>query len=357
EDGALWVPVVGAGLGYLRSDWRDVAQFSRSGGVLEGDFYRALAPAHGGGVWLGAYNGVVEHIDAAGEIAAFGDDVSDRLRDVRMFSLTQDTHGSIWVGGPSGRLVRVSADGAIDEWNRRRSDDQVLPGYIDILRVAPDGSLWLSSQGGGIQQRDAASGAVLRTWPAGDGAVGSGETEALAFDADGRPWIAGAGGLARLDAASGRFVGVAATSGARVFAFDFDGPDALWLQRLSGLERYERSGAQWRRTDAAGVADGLPSVGAAGLRVDGQHRVWLSTSRGLFRWTPSSRLLRRYGVQQGIGSQEFLDRAIALTEEGMLATGTADGSIVLVDTTTVESEPAVPALRLDSFAEIGRAHV
>src|SRR3546814_10274290 len=36
DDGALWVPVAGAGLGYLRSDWRDVAQFSRRGGVLEG---------------------------------------------------------------------------------------------------------------------------------------------------------------------------------------------------------------------------------------------------------------------------------------------------------------------------------
>src|SRR3546814_8553629 len=80
DDGALWVPVAGAGLGYLRSDWRDVAQFSRSGGVLEGDFYRALAPANGGGVWLDAYNGVIEHIDAAGEIAAFGDEVRERRR-------------------------------------------------------------------------------------------------------------------------------------------------------------------------------------------------------------------------------------------------------------------------------------
>src|SRR3546814_803984 len=173
---------------------------------------------------------------------------------------------------------------------------------------------------------------------------GSGETEAMAFDADGQPWIAGAAGLARLDAASGQFVAVAATAGTRVFAFDFDGPDALWLQRLSGLERYERSANQWRLTDAAGSIDGLPSVGAGGLRVDAQHRLWMSTSRGLFRWTPSSRLLRRYGVQQGIGSQEFLDRAITLTEEGMLAAATADGGIVLVDTTTAESE-------------IGRAHV
>src|SRR3546814_20293409 len=34
----------------------------------------------------------------------------------------------------------------------------------------------------------------------------------------------------------------------------------------------------------------------------------------------------------------------------MLAAATADGGIVLVDTTTVESEPTVPVLRLDSFA-------
>jgi len=53
DDGALWVPVAGAGLGYLRSDWRSVAQFSRANGVHEGDFYRAIAPAHASGVWLG----------------------------------------------------------------------------------------------------------------------------------------------------------------------------------------------------------------------------------------------------------------------------------------------------------------
>src|SRR3546814_19522617 len=76
----------------------------------------------------------------------------------------------------------------------------------------------------------------------------------------------------------------------------------------------------------------------------------MSTARVLFGWTPASRVLRRYGVQQGIGSQEFLDRAITLTEEGMLAAATADGGIVLVDTTTAESAHAVPVLRLDSFA-------
>ncbi|GAA3933300.1 hybrid sensor histidine kinase/response regulator [Luteimonas lutimaris] len=351
DDGALWVPVAGAGLGYLRSDWRSIAQFSRAGGVLQGDFYRAIAPAFGGGVWLGGYNGVIEHIDAEGEVTGFGDDVRERLRDVRMFSLVQDQHEHLWIGG-NGRLLRLSSGGAIDEWRGNSNADAVLPGYIDLLRVAGDGSVWLSSQGGGLQRRDPQTGAVLQAWPAGsDDGVGNGELEELVFaPGSGEPWIAGASGLSRLDAGSGHFVPVPATAGERVFAFAFDGPDALWLQRLSGLERYERDGEGWKRTASAGADDGLPSVGAAGLRVDSRHRVWMSTTRGLFRWTPSPRLLRSYGVQQGIGSQEFLDRSITLTEEGMLAATTADGGVVLVDTLADEPAPVVPALRLDSLA-------
>ena len=351
DDGALWVPVAGAGLGYLRSDWRSVAQFSRAGGVLQGEFYRAIAPAHDGGVWLGAYNGLVEHIDAEGEISSFGDDVRDRLRDVRMYAITEDLDGRLWIGA-SGRLLRLSSDGAIDEWKRARTSDAMLPGYVDLLRIAPDGSLWLSSKGGGIQHRNPANGAVLHAWPTGDGdGVGNGETEELAFaPGSGEPWIAGAQGLARLDAASGRFVPVPAMAGAKVFAFAFDGPDALWLQRLSGLERYERDNGQWRRSASVGVEAGLPSVGAAGLLVDAQHRVWMSTTRGLFRWTPSTRRLRQYGVQQGIGSQEFLERAITITAGGMLAATTADGGVVLVDTLAAEPAPATPTLRIDSFA-------
>src|SRR3546814_16643176 len=92
-------------------------------------FRSALAPANGGGVWLGAYNGVIEHIDAAGEIAAFGDEVRERLRDTRIFSLAQDAHGSPWVGAP-GRLLRVSFAGTIDECTLRRGDDPVPSDHL-----------------------------------------------------------------------------------------------------------------------------------------------------------------------------------------------------------------------------------
>lgn len=349
-DGALWVPVAGKGLGYLRSDWRRIAQFSRAPGGLEGDLYRALAPARRGGVWLGGYNGAVEHLGSGGRIERLDDAERERLKDARLYAIVEDHSGNLWLGQQTS-VVRVGIDGTVEEWAEDDALDPVPSGWIDQLRIAPDGTLWLSSQGGGIQQRDPASGKVLRTIAASDETgLGLGDTEAMEFTPGGALWIAGATGIARLDATQTRFVPIEAMRGERVFGFAFDGPDAVWLQRLGGLERYERGAEGWRRSAMAGVREGLPSVGAGGVRVDGRHRVWMSTPRGLFRWDPAKKQLRHYGVQQGLSSQEFVDRAIALTSDGMLAAGTADGGVVLVDTVAPDPPGTMPTLRFDSFA-------
>ncbi len=349
-DGALWMPVFGAGLGYLRSDWRRIAQFTRSPGGLEGDMYRALAPAHDGGVWLGGYNGAVERLDGKGAIERLSDDERERLKGTRMYSIIEDGAGRVWMG-TNRNLIRVGIDGSIDAWAEDDAVDAALDGWVDQLRIGPDGSLWSSSQGGGVQQRDPATGKVLRNILASpDSGLDAGETEAMEFAPDGSLWIAGATGLSRLDEAANRFVAMDAMRGERVFGFDFDGKDAIWLQRMSGLERYERKDGLWQASARVGVKDGLPSVGAAGVRVDRQQRVWVSTSRGLFRWAPVQKRLRQYGVQQGLSSQEFLDRAIILTDDGMLAASTADGAVVLVDTVAVDPPTSTPTMRFDSFA-------
>ena len=47
------------------------------------------------------------------------------------------------------------------------------------------------------------------------------------------------------------------------------------------------------------------------MRVDLRHRPWVSTSRGLYRYDPRTRNLRRHGIRDGSGSQEFVDHALA----------------------------------------------
>jgi ligand-binding sensor domain-containing protein/signal transduction histidine kinase/CheY-like chemotaxis protein len=345
-DGGLWAAMPGIGLGYLASDWRRVAQFSRQGGVLEAESYAAVAPAAGGGAWIAGTGGAVEYLDGAGAVAAVDAEVRARLRQVSVRSLAEDAAGRLWLGHTRG-LLRIG-DGVVDEWDANDALAPLPSASIDLLRVAPDGTLWLSATGAGIQQRDPGTGAVLAEVRAGAPGVGRGDTEDIAFDAGGQPWIAHGSGLSRWDPRLRAFVQVAAMAGKRVHAFAFDGADLLWLHRIDGLERYARREGRWRRTVLPGPVR-LPAVESAAMRVDAAHRVWLSTRRGLFRVDPATGAVRGFGVRHGLASQEFVDHALALTRAGTLVAPTEVGSVVMVDTLAADPPKPRPALRIDAL--------
>lgn len=350
-DGSLWVPIPGFGLGYLRSDWRQTARYSGAVDGLQGAMYRALAPARGGGgFWLGGYNGMVERLSTDGRISQLDTASLARLGNSKPVAIVEDHEGRLWLA-PRRALTRIGIDGAIDEW---RVDDTLAPtpdAQIDTLHVADDGTLWLSATGGGVQQRDTATGRLLLDIPAGDaGGLGAADIEAMLLSPDGDAWVAGSNGVLRLDRTNRRFEAVPDLGGERVYAMAFDGRDGFWLQRLAGLEHYRRDDRRWQLQARVGPRQGMPAVGAAGMRVDRLHRVWVTTSRGLFRWDPLHRNLRRQGAQDDAGSSEFLDRALAMSDEGVLAAATADGGVVLVDTTRPDPPASVPVLRLDRFS-------
>ena len=350
SDGALWAPVTGVGLGYLRSDWRQFAAYSGAADGLNGAMYRGLAPAREGGFWLAGYNGVVERLAVDGSLSGLDDASQYRLKGMKFTAVLDDRERRLWFASRTG-LIRIGVDGAIDEWRANDPQDPTPDAQIDTLQLAGDGSLWLSAPGGGVQQRDTATGKILLDIPAGEaGGLGNADLEALVISPDDDPWIAGAEGVARLDRVHRRFVAVPELGGGRVYALAFDGRDVLWLQRLPGLEQYRFVNGHWSLEARVGESEGMPSVGAAGIRVDVRHRVWVSTSRGLFRWDPVSRILRRQGMQDSTSSQEYLDRSLAMSKDGVLAAATADGGLVLVDTNAADPASSIPTLRFDRFS-------
>ncbi len=349
DDGALWAPVPGVGLGYLRRDWRQTAQFSHDGSALSGGLYTDVAPSRDGGVWLANYAGAPERLAADGSVATMPDATVAALKGRKFYAIVETDGGAVWVGAHDS-LLRISPGGSLREWRVDDPVDAPLPG-LDQLRIAADDTVWLSAPGGGVQQRDASSGKVLRNLPAGSHGLGEADIEALVLDPDrDTPWIAGRGGIARWRPAQQRFEHVRGLGRQRVYALCFDGGQTLWLSRLTGLEQYRRTGAGWTRVDTVGVRQGVPAVESAGMRIDRDHRVWLTTMRGLFRWDPANRHLRRFGVQDGLGSQEFLNRSITLTDRGVLAATTAGGGVVLVDTTASDPAPLRPLLHVESVA-------
>lgn len=347
-NGAMWFPVAGAGLGYLRPDWRRISQFSREQGTLGSDLYRGVATSALGGAWLAGHHGEVERLGADGRRFALAERAQARMEGRRPIALVEDGKGRLWLGERSA-LVRIDRAGEFRQWPADAASDAPPGGPINLMRLAPDGTLWLSSSGAGIQQRDVDSGRVLASIQPGPAqGLGVGDIEAMEFAADGALWVAGETGLSRWDRGAGRLQPVAGiAAGDRVFAFAFDGADTLWLQRLSGLEHYRRSGALWRLHDRVGAAQGIPAVEGSGLLIDRRHHVWLASLRGLFRWDPQRRHMRRFDLQDGLTSQEFSDHAVTLTDAGVLVAALADGGVVLVDTLADDPPPTRPALVWD----------
>ncbi|MDO4708988.1 MAG: two-component regulator propeller domain-containing protein [Pseudomonadota bacterium] len=316
-DGGLWASVPGVGLGFLRPDWRSVAELKRGRAEhgLAAEMYRSLAPARRGGVWIAGADGHIERVDAGG-VAEYidGKQHHDVLRQIKPMAIYEDRNHRLWLGDVRLGLLRLDANKQLQRWHVDSVQDPLpAAGFLDLMTEGAGNTLWISIQGYGLQQRDIETGKVLKVIAASEAnGLGAGDSEAIAVDAAGRLWVAGSHGLGWLDAASGKLVAPAGLAGGRVFAFAFEGDDALWLHRLGGLERHQYQDGEWKKVAELQAGRELPAVEAGGLVIDARRRVWVSSRRGLFLWDGQRAHLRTYGIANGLASQEFLDRGLVL---------------------------------------------
>ena len=348
-DGGLWVPVKSRGLGYLRSDWRRIAALSTAQG-LGGGLYRGIAPGTSGRVWLASDKGFIEHLDTkTGELELLPWHQQEFAK-LKFQSVLEDRQGRLWLGHSKGLARLDLSSHALKSWPAGEGKDAAPEtGPVDWLVQTADGSVWLSSLGGGLQRRDGESGAVLDDIGADSGhGLTAMDTEMIAAGPDGALWLAGAQGLLRWEQTARRFLPVAGTGGERVFSFAFQDATHLWLHRLSGLELWRGDARGWRREQRLAVADGVPAVESTGLEIDAGKRLWLATRRGLFRIDQQSGKVRNFGVRDGLLSQEFNDRALFITDDGILAGSATDGSVMLLDTRLPDPAAVTPNLVLDS---------
>ncbi|MBO9716086.1 MAG: response regulator [Pseudoxanthomonas sp.] len=346
EDGALWVALPSRGLGYLRSDWRRTAVLDESHG-LHGGLYRGIAPARRGGVWLAGRAGTVERLDTTTGTVT---EQPGKSLGTRPNVILEDGAGKLWMDHGGGLIRLDPGNGQMQRWRSDGSADATLPEAINWLLPGVDGSIWLAASGGGLQRRDAVSGHVQDTVPVGSPGLATADLSMVQIGPDGSPWVAAEAGLRRWDAASRSFEALPGMDSQPVRAFAFDGPRRIWLHRVNGLEAWDHDpeSAAWQRRLHLGIGQGIPATEATGLVVDRLHRAWLTTRRGLFRVDPGTidgmPSVRRFGVREGLTSQEFTERALALDASGVLVASAGDGSVLLLDTNM--PDPARPPARL-----------
>ncbi len=335
SEGGLWFASSNAGLWHLPANWRQFSVLTRR--VDEPDSLRngyalAIAPAADGGLWVTGTGGALDKLDpATGR-------VEQHLRPVDgnkwVLAVAEDPAGRVWLGTVDGLVRYDPRDGAARRWSLDGSAEAAMPGEAEIILPCAGGQVWIYSETGGMQLRDG-DGRVLRYLPPGTSGLEVGLTvEDMLCGPEEQPWLATSAGLRSWDPPSGRFVPVPGSPARHLYTFAITDAHVVWLVGMGQMEQHLWDGQRLRLLDRIGIERDLPALAASGLVVDAAGVAWASSSRGLIRIDPASKAVRRYGVQDGLPSQEFGRRTLVQSRDGQIAGGTPDG-LVLFDPTQV----------------------
>lgn len=265
-------------------------------------------------------------------------------------AMARDAAGGLWMTG-GGRAWHFTPEGRVQgQWDTGA-------GRALVLRVGPDGTLWLGADRGLLRLRPGA--AAFEPVTDRDGKPLTEEVFAMTSDGEGGWWVGGRAGLFRLVAGEDVLTRAEAAPGHElgfplVLGLLLDRSGQLWVDTpVAGLHRLEGIDAQGRlRFERISVKHGI--VGrpfGANLHEDERGRLWSQA----FVYDPVADRLDELGPADGvqIGTPWF--GADARLPDGRLLFGGSRG-VMRVDPRRFEVSEAQPPLVLTGLRVDGLPH-
>ncbi|WMJ71404.1 ATP-binding protein [Stenotrophomonas sp. 24(2023)] len=320
HEGGLWVALLTQGLAYLPPDWQRFSTWFQLDGKPLDSQYLLSAASQGRDYYVGAAHGVYR-LDGQGVLHLLASD--KELGSGAVWSVLPRADGRLWLGRAGRLSLYDPARRQLREWALEGGAD--LRQRIDLMRQAPDGTLWLSVMNLGLQQRDG-EGRVLRTIAL-ESLRGSTDApiEQIRFDARGKAWVVGDMGVRREQA--DRFEAVAGVSRGSIYDLVWASPTVLWLARQGAFERYDWDGLGLQLRERIDARQGVPPVSMGGLALASDGKLWATTPRGLLRWDPATRSLRQFNERDGLPDAEFTGRPPAIGSDGRVLAVTQTGLV------------------------------
>ncbi len=278
----------------------------------------------GRNIWLCAGRQLFE-VTAGGDplrprnIAAdpvFGRDIAPRLK--TLLSVASDDRGTVWVGAWNG-LLRVKP-GALSDRYMFYDDFEFHNADVGIVGIFCDragGKLWACSRNYGL----------------------------IMFELDEDDNITGHT-LLSLHGPPGKQL-----SSNHVWSVIRADDGVVWVGTDTGLNSIELQGSEVVvRRD--GLPERLMSEKILGIRQDNDGDLWLNTSDGLLRYTPSDGNLREYYARDGLSSSG-LTEGIVRGADGTMYVSTING-VTAFDPRRIKPNPYAPLVRLTGLRIFNR---
>lgn len=273
RDGNLWVASQGLHRLMGSASWENFTQLDG----LPADNTWGILRDRTGVLW-------VDTSDGLARLGPKGPEPFPQGRGLVCYALTTAPDGAVWGGGEHPFLIRIDPVSL-------RLERIPLPAspslWIPVaLRWDSTDSLWIGTSNAGLQHMVRRGGGWTFAQAAISGLPAQGQVTALQQDRQGRLWVAGEHGLARLDGTRWRtWGGDIGLKPAPVWAMTALPDGTAWIAYLEpmGLTHVDLNGEVPRVLGHLGRAQGLASDSVYSLASDAQGRLWVGGPRGVQR--------------------------------------------------------------------------
>ncbi|HEX7916165.1 ligand-binding sensor domain-containing protein, partial [Rudaea sp.] len=351
HEGGLWFTTTEGGVARLSPHWRNFSLYRNdptNPASLSANRVQGLAEDAAGSVWAVSTGGGIDRVDpASGSVERA--DTRLPTPDKALWSVLADRHGQLWVGHGRGVRVYDLESGKFSDLpaDRKRAD-AVVPGMVLQMVESASGAIWLGSYGNAIHRVDPVTHAIER-FDAQNAGLRNTEVDQIGFDSDGAVLVASAAGLDRFDTTVQHFAPVPGAPSSRVIQFAWAADGTLWLHLPGTLEHYRERDGTLEAIERIDAKSGWPALSVGGMQVDARGFVWVSSARGLWRYDPNTRAVRRFDARDGLANAEFSRMPLLKRRDGSVFGSTFGGIVGFVPERIVDN-PSPPPLVLENLS-------
>lgn len=306
REGYIWIGKDGGGLVRFHPGNRSYTAYRA--GAISSDVVTSIYEDSKGRFWVGTFSRGLDLFDPQrGKLENFrqkpGDSTS--ISNDNVWSVIEDSKGNLWIGTLGGGLNRFDFEKRkfyryTPDTNIPPRPDRLFDWNIRVLLTDEKDHLWIGTEFGGLNKRDAATGQFTH-WLANTSdstALQSNFILCLHLDRRGRLWVGTEGGGLHLMVKEGVFKNYA-------------------------------------------IKDGLPSNVINAIEEDASGTLWISTNSGLAALNPETGMVATFDQHDGLQSNQFNPGASLRTRKGEIYFGGVLGlNSFIPENIVVDSLPA-----------------